>query len=316
MRVLLRLLLSLFAVLALRTSGAAAGEYEQRIQWVMGTPLSIQLPREREDLDELFRACFAEARRWDELLSPWKTEAPLTRLSASEGEWVVLPSEVLDYLERAKDDAQRSLGIFDITLTHGGSSHIEIDRDGSRARLPLGARRLDPGGDGKGVALDAIAAHLDRAGVREAFLDFGGSSFLARGSGPEGTGWTIVLEGAGGEMLGTLRLVDTALSVSSTVQRERLENGGIEERFHLLDLRRDELVRTARSVAVLSPSATEAEVLSTSLAISGLTSMHGRFLDAFPGAAVGLFDREAAPVFQGGFERCFVTGSASMQHER
>jgi len=282
-------------------------EFTAQTQWVMGTSLRIQLPTARADRDTVFAACFEAAQHWDDLLSPWKPAAPLTRLSAEAGAWVEVPGELLDYLERAVNDARRTGGVFDITLTRGGSQKIEIDRTGSRARLPADSPALDPGGDGKGVALDAIAVILDRAGVGEALVDFGGSSFLARGGGPEGSGWAVALAGVDGELLGTLRLVDTALSVSSTVQRREGEDGAVVERLHLVDPSTGAVVRERRSVAVLSESATEAEVLSTAVAILGVEEAVGRrLMDRFGVCALGAFEAEIdEPYFWGGFEMWF-----------
>jgi len=298
-------LLSIGSGRCLAQDGATEVEFVERTQWLMGTPLRIQLPSDREDLDELFRACFDEVRRWDDLLSPWNPQAPLTLLSAGAGSWVSVPRDLLDYLERAQRDALRSGGVFDITLTLDGSSRFEIDRGGSRARLPVGAHRLDPGGDGKGVALDAVAALLDAASVHDAFLDFGGSSFLARGSGPDGSAWRVGLSAYDGSLLGEILLRNTALSVSSTVQREHREDGSVEERLHLIDLLSGEAVRARRSVAVLSSSATDAEVMSTTLAILGSSGV-----DSLCEACFGIFDSEAAPVFRGGFESAFLAGEA------
>ena len=285
-------------------------EFTSQTRWVMGTSLRIQLPTSRVDRDTVFAACFEAAQHWDDLLSPWKPAAPLTRLSREAGVWVDVPGELLDYLERAVSGARRTGGVFDITLTRGGSQKIEIDRTGSRARLPAGSRALDPGGDGKGVALDTIAAILDQAGVGEALVDFGGSSFLARGGGPDGSGWSVALAGVDDELLGTLLLVDTALSVSSTVQRREGEGGVVAERFHLVDLNSGALVRKWRSVAVLSESATEAEVLSTAVAILGVWEATGRqLLDRFTGCALGVFEAgDGDPFFRGGFETRFRVG--------
>lgn len=272
-------------VLALTVSAdELPGAFEQQTQWVMGTTLRISLPTDLDDRHTIFNACFAAAHHWDRQLSPWKPEAPLTRLSASAGSWVTVPDELLDYLERAVHDAARSDGIFDITLTHEGSRRLAIDRDLGRARIPAGSRALDPGADGKGVAMDAITAILEEHGVTSFFLDFGGSSFVARGRGPATSGWQIALTGPSGQMLGTVQLMDTALSVSSTVQHRQGEDWVVEDRYHLVDLRTGDPVTVRRTAAVLAPSATEAEVLSTVAAILG----HG-IPAGFPGCALGVF---------------------------
>jgi len=276
--------------------------FDQQTQWVMGTTLHIFLPNDLNDRDEIFSTCFATAHHWDGLLSPWKPEAPMTRLSRLAGTWVPVPPELLDYLERAAHDADRSGHVFDITLTHEGSRHLAIDRDHGRARIPARSHALDPGADGKGVALDAIATNLDALGVTSYFLDFGGSSFLARGHGPTTAGWHVALTGPSGQVLGTIQLVDTALSVSSSVQRRHLEDGTVEERFHLIDLRTGDSVSARRTAAVLSPSATEAEVLSTVAAILG-HGVSGRF----PACALGVFgDRSDDGQVQIEFARFFT----------
>ncbi|PID79077.1 hypothetical protein CSB20_11885 [bacterium DOLZORAL124_64_63] len=268
---------------------ARADEFMTRTRWVMGTYLRIHLPADRADLDTLFRSCFDMAQQWDNQLSPWQDTAPLTRLSHAAGRWIALPADVMAYLERAKGDARRSGGLFDITLTWEGSAAMELDPERGRARVPRDLGPLDPGGDGKGVALDAMAEILRGAKVTQGLIDFGGSSYLALGSGPEGRGWPVALTGAGGQWLGTLRLRDTALSVSSTVQRRRQEDGTVQEKFHLINLTTGEPVRARRAAVVLAASATEAEVASTVAAITGEVDLEG-----FPAVSVGIFD-EANP---------------------
>jgi len=309
----LRRLNSLLAtglVLLAEIAVQAEPAYLERTRWVMGTTLRIQLPEGQAGAESLFTSCFEVAEAWDDLLSPWQENAPLTLLSRSGGDWVQLPKEVLDYLERAVNDSRRSEGVFDITLTWRGSERLEMDRARSRARLPADSRPLDPGADGKGMALDAMATILDRAGVAEVLVEFGGSSFLARGGGPSGEGWHIALIGPTGEMLGTLNLLNTTLSVSSTIQRRQLEDGSVEERFHLFDLRSGSAVQERRTVAVLAQSATEAEVLSTVAAILGSSAFQKEdgqaLIGRFPGCSLGIFENVAELRHTyGGFEGSF-----------
>lgn len=294
-------LLLLLLMLVIGSPAAQASEFAVQTRWVMGTFLRIHLPSERDDLEALFVSCFETAEFWNDMLSPWQDAAPLTRLSRANGEWVDLPEEVMAYLERAIIDARRSRGAFDITLSREGSASIELDHERDRARLPRGLGPLDPGGDGKGVALDAMADLLKNAEITEALIDFGGSSYLARGSGPDGQGWQVALTGPGGELLGTLRLVDTALSVSSTVQVRRQEDGSVDERFHLADLATGDPVRVRRTAVVLTSSATEADVASTVVAITGDVELEG-----FPSGVIALFtDNSVEPEVRGEFARCF-----------
>jgi thiamine biosynthesis lipoprotein len=87
--------------------------------------------------------------------------------------------------------------------------------DGQRATLLAGAK-LDAGGIGKGMALDAAGALLRARGVQAAYLDFGGSSQLAIGAPPGSPeGWRVAVGGLEAhQMHGVLTLRDAALSTS------------------------------------------------------------------------------------------------------
>ena len=78
--------------------------------------------------------------------------------------------------------------------------------DGQRATLMSGTK-LDAGGIGKGIALDAAAALLRARGVQAAYLDFGGSSQLAIGAGA----WLYTL------LFGPLNGRPTAISKINTL---------------------------------------------------------------------------------------------------
>jgi thiamine biosynthesis lipoprotein len=197
----------------------------------------------------------------------------LSRLNAAEGAWLEIPADFCSYLERARSAAVSTRGHFDISvggLAQGGLAAVgsdgiecECDRSPPRARLTRPQMALDPGGDGKGVALDAAVALLREAGVRSALLDFGGSSWVAVGQPPQGPAWRVRLVDSDEVALGELLLRDASLSISATTQR------GSDSTPHILDPRSGELLRASRWAAVVAPTATEAEVLSTALIVAG-----------------------------------------------
>ena len=59
---------------------------------------------------------------------------------------------------------------------------------GGRVSLARGAA-LDAGAIGKGIAVDAIVHGFRAAGVDSAYIDFGGSRGVARGTRPDCTPW-------------------------------------------------------------------------------------------------------------------------------
>jgi len=284
-------------LLLLILASPARAELLDGQRWVMGTRLRIVLDDQGVDRARAcMDACFAEAERVEALLSDYDPRTPLSVLNDAGGEWTPIPAELQDYLERGKRDHRRTDGVFDPTVgtwirgrrapvsTPIGMQHVEIE--GGRARLPV-PLRLDPGGDGKGVAVDAMVAVMRARGVRNAFVDFGGSSWFALGTPPEGEGWRVILTDADRSAVGTVLLRDEALSVSSSLQWVEAEGGEPVARPHLFDPRSGEAVFAPRSVAVVGPSATDAEVLSTAVAIAGVGP---EWLERFPGARVAVFD--------------------------
>ena len=268
----------LYGALALILLGCAPAQTRlfEDTRWAMGTSLRIAMfdaTRSEAEGRALLDRAFAEVERWNALLSNYDSTSTLSQLNAAGGEWLEIPGEFCAYLERARHDSERTRGLFDISvagfafggLAAVGSDGIECECGATpaRARLTRPGMALDPGGDGKGVALDAVAALLREAGVRSAMLDFGGSSWTAIGRPPEAKAWRIQLADTDGELLGELALRDASLSVSATTRR------GSDTALHILDPRSGELVREPRWAAVIADRATEAEVLSTALIVAG-----------------------------------------------
>lgn len=275
-----------------------AAEPVSSIQWLMGSPLRLVVPSGTEP--GLVAACFDEARAYEDLLSTWRDGTPLQRLNESGAGRHRIPPALHGYLARVRDDHARTDGAFDPSVgtlrVEDGTAPIGMDRlalersgDTTFALLPHDAYRVDPGGDGKGLAVDAMIARLREAGVSRALIDFGGSSWFGLGS-PAGAGaWRVELAAPGGTRLATVSLRDRSLSVSSTVQVDHTEDGGTVRRFHLVDPRTRHPVTVERTVAVVATSATDAEVVSTAIAVDGWERAR-TWIDRFEGVEVAVFE--------------------------
>jgi thiamine biosynthesis lipoprotein len=320
-------------------ASAARGQGEPsailvQTQWIMGTSLRIAVvddsPRSAGILQELFD----EARRWNDLLSNYAPETPLSRINRRAGEEVGIPCELQTYLERMIRDVKRTDGAFDPTVgarlapawgtdlenqgAHGdspvGAHLLRLRRDdlGCWARLPAPGMALDPGADGKGVALDQLRRILDVRKIEHALIDFGGSSLLAIGRPPDAPAWVVDLPALGGGTLGRLRLVDRALSVSSSFKLDRApaDSGSatVPRVPHIMDPRTGEWIDQERIAVVLSPSATDAEVLSTALIVEGAHGM--RWLERFEAAEALLLEGGRAPVMSSGLSEWLDLRSA------
>ena len=274
-----------------------------RTEVIMGARLRIALePPPGRAADAVFAQAFARVRALDDLLSDYRPETPLSRLSATSGGPAVrVTPELRAFLERAQRDHAATEGAFDITagalvraLRRGepaaihraraatGLEHVLLLRDG-RVQLRRPGMWLDAGGIGKGMAVDAVVAVLRAAGVRRAFVDFGGSSFYGLGVPRGRAGWPVLLGGhARAQPLGVVHLRDEGFSSSEA----RLSAPqGARRRRHILDPRTRTLVDAERYAVVLSPSATDADVLTTALVVE--PRLRAKLAARYPGA-IGL----------------------------
>lgn len=267
------MILRALVAVALAASLAVAGTLHESTQWVMGSPLRIISPE--PVAPDVANAAVAEAHALESLLSTWRDDTPLARFNAAPAGPDTVPDALRTYLERARRDHARTRGAFDPSV---GTLRVDPDAPigmhrlrfvGSAVVRPHAAFAVDPGGDGKGLAVDAIDAHLRDAGVTDFLVDFGGSSWIARGRGEDAAPWRVALA-HGTTPIGTMILEDRALSVSSTVRFDRGPDGETTAVHHLVDPRTRTTVVADRTVAVLAATALEAEVVSTALAVDGI----------------------------------------------
>jgi len=230
--------------LAFRAMGSDA-----HIIVVGGLPGGAEAARRR--IDDL-------ERRWSRFLA----DSEISGLTRQAGEWVTLSPESLLLVERALEAWRLTVGRFDPTVLNAlieagydrsfdelveenrgyrpeppgapllGAASIEIE--GNRVRLPA-AVGFDPGGIGKGLAADLVAAETMAAGAAGVCVNLGGDLRVA-GEAPEHpSAWTVAVEHpAAPEPLALLGLHDGAVATSTTLRRRWTGPGG-EERHHLID---------------------------------------------------------------------------------
>jgi thiamine biosynthesis lipoprotein len=115
-----------------------------------------------------------------------------------------------------------------------GVGPADIEVDGTSVRLPDGSG-FDPGGIGKGLAADVVAAELIAEGALGVCINLGGDVRVA-GCGPDGGAWTVAVEHPHvGAPLVRLGLADGAVATSTTLRRRWTSDG--QERHHLIDPR-------------------------------------------------------------------------------
>jgi thiamine biosynthesis lipoprotein len=148
-----------------------------------------------------------------------------------------------------------------------GCTDIVVDDRAGTVTLPRGVA-FDPGGIGKGLAADLVAAETMAAGARGVCVNLGGDLRLA-GDGPDGEGWIVELEHPlSDEHLATVHLAKGA--IASTWRTRRVWGDPDGRRHHVIDPDAGAPAWTGLAgVVVLTGAGWWAEVLATAAFLSG-----------------------------------------------
>jgi thiamine biosynthesis lipoprotein len=165
-----------------------------------------------------------------------------------------------------------------------GMNLVELNGEERTVRFSREGVMLDLGAIGKGYAVERAIEVLRDAAVTSALLHGGTSTVYGLGRPPEGDQWLVAIEGPktghsghpgealskapeAGSALAMVPLKDEALSVSAVWGKSFQEDG--KEYGHVLDPRTGQPVADSLLAAVVLPSATETDALSTALLTRG-----------------------------------------------
>lgn len=142
-----------------------------------------------------------------------------------------------------------------------GFSKVRLDESARTVSYDAAGMEFDPGGIGKGYAVDRAVAVLRALGITSALVSAGGSTIFAIGHPPDRTAWRIaVADPANVERpLLYVHLRDAAVSTSGVAQRS-LRDGA--RRFsHIFDPRTGQPVEGMCQASVITPEATASDAL-------------------------------------------------------
>jgi thiamine biosynthesis lipoprotein len=244
----------------------------------------------------------AEIDRLESQLSLYRPGSEIARINAHAADGPVRVSPpVFQLLQTAKRLHQETGGLFDISIaplvrcwgfmggagklpdeqelaaarTTVGMNLVELDSDNFTVRFARPGVMLDLGAIGKGHALERCVELLRDAGVASALLQGGTSTVHALGHPPDASHWKVAVEypprqnhDDRAEYQCTVELRDEAMSVSAVWGRSFEANGQVFG--HVLDPRSGRPVMGALLSAVVLPSATETDALSTALLVAGV----------------------------------------------
>src|ERR1017187_5797537 len=264
----------------------------------MGSTYSIELyGYDRVSMEAAADAAFDEARDLDDLLSNYKPESEWSEVNQHAAERPVKVSpELFRLLSACVEYSRESEGAFDITVGplmkvwgfYKGSGHLPHKPEVASALAKVGYRHLrldpadgtvrcdrpggemDPGGVGKGYAVDRMVEVLRQNGVRTALVAGSGSSIFGMGAPPdEPRGWPVKIKDPwdNRKTLAEVWLKDISMSTSGTYEKFFRAEGKIYA--HIMDPRTGYPAQGSVSVSVIAPRTVDSEVWAKPYFING-----------------------------------------------
>lgn len=278
----------LFLLLAAVVFGAGEPlRIEDSVDAMGATYTVIAYAEDRQLLEDGLEAAFKEVRRLDMMLSNYAPASEWSRVNRLAAERAVpVSQELFDLLSSCVEFGRQSEGAFDITVGplmrvwgfYKGSGRLPSKAEISQAEANVGYQNIvldaanrtvrfrkagvdiDPGGIGKGYAVDKMIEQLKEHGIRSALVSAGGSSIYGLGAPPNDTGWTVRIRHPRkwSETVQELQLKDESLSTSGDYEKFFEAGGKIYS--HIMDPRTGYPAAGTLSVSVVAPRTFTSEV--------------------------------------------------------
>jgi len=292
----MRVAVALFAVVLL--AQAAEPLRVERSTDAMGTTFTVVLyGSDRALMDGAIEAAFEEAHRLDALLSNYRPESEWSRVNREAAEHPVKVSpELFHLLSDCAEHSRASEGTFDLTVGplmrawgfFGGERHVPTSEQIAEALRVVGSRHvllnahkrtvrfdragveIDPGGVGKGYAVDRMVEILRARGFRNALVAASGSSIFGLGNPwDEPRGWPISIADPWDHRKDAAQVFLKDQSLSTSGSYEKSFRVGGHRYSHIMDPRRGAPAENAVQVTVIAPRAIDSEVWAKPYFIQG-----------------------------------------------
>lgn len=270
----------------------------ERSDGAMGSWFAVVLHGpDRDALEAAADAAFEEVHRLDRLLSNYRPASEWSAVNRDAASGPVRVSEELfDLLAACEKYSEQSDGAFDITVgplmkawgfyKGEGALPPEAELAEARRRVGYGKVRLqpadrtvrflaegvelDPGGIGKGYAVDRMVAVLRARGVASALVSAAGSTIYGLGTPPdEPRGWRVKISvpGDATRSAAEVHLKDASMSTSGSY--EKFFRAGGQTFSHIIDPRTGSPARGASSVSVVAARAIDGEAWTKPYFVNG-----------------------------------------------
>ena len=247
-------------------------------------------------------AAFAEIEKVDKLMSDYKSDSEISELNRDGFRRAVKVSEsTYEVLQRSIDFSKLTAGAFDVTvgplvdLWHSaqdtnslptdvelqqarskvGYDKLILDANETSVRFAVEDMRVDLGGIAKGYALDKAVEAMQKGGAVGGMVIIGGE-IRCFGLPPAGRSrWQIGLQDPkeakvgfdAGTPLLVLHLTDAAVATSGDYRRFVVIKG--KKYSHIINTKTGYSSDELASVTIISPSAIDADALSTAVTVMG-----------------------------------------------
>jgi len=263
----------------------------------MGSTYSLVLYGEdRSRLEGASEDAFEEVRRLDRMLSNYRPESEWSEVNRHAAERpVTVSTELFQLLSACVDYSRQSEGAFDISVGplmkvwgfYKGSGHLPHREEVRGALTKVGYRNilldatrltvrfarpgveLDPGGIGKGYAVDRMVDVLRKDGIASALVSASGSSIYALGAPPGEAGWKVRIRDPKNEAktVTEVTLKNESMSTSGSYEKFFMAEGKIYS--HIMDPRTGFPATGMLSASVITPRTLDSEAWTKPVYING-----------------------------------------------
>jgi thiamine biosynthesis lipoprotein len=288
-------------VLVLLAAPAAFGQEMLRLEKsadAMGSTYSIAVyGYDRLKMEAAVDAAFDEVRRLDDMLSNYKPESEWSEVNRYAAEKPVKVSrELFRLLSACLEYSREGEGAFDITVGplmkvwgfYRGSGHLPHRAEVQAALTKVGYRHIllypasqtvrfdrpgvemDPGGIGKGYAVDRMVDVLKQNGVRIALVAGSGSSIYGMGVPPDQPqGWRTEIKDPwdASKTLAEVYLKDMSMSTSGSYEKFFRAEG--HTYAHIMDPRTGYPAQGSVAVSVVAPRTIDSEAWAKPYFVNG-----------------------------------------------
>jgi thiamine biosynthesis lipoprotein len=287
-------------LLAVWCGAGSAGELVrvEKSAEAMGSTFGVVLyGRDRAVLEGAADAALSEAQRLDRMLSNYLSDSEWSEVNRDAAiRHVKLSGELFQLLSECVKYSRESGGAFDIAvgplmkvwgfyrgegrlpqqaeirgaLAVTGYRHVRLDAAALSVQFDRAGVELDPGGIGKGYAVDRMVEVLIGRGVEIALVSAGGSSTYGLGAPPdEPQGWRVAIRSpkASKQIAAVVFLKNESLSTSGGY--EKFFWAGGRRYSHIMDPRTGHPARGASAVSVIAPRTIDSEVWAKPYFING-----------------------------------------------